>query len=116
MDAPEYLTDNLGVEERIALNTNQLEIAVLLHTVNRPRSYCTHGHMTVPMPQLQMDPVETIAGPIQPAQIRVLIEAADRAPHDRGPETMLTSSGRHCWQIGPASVLLRGPDWSKAFQ
>lgn len=67
------------------------------------------------MPRLEVKRVGTVAFPVQPAQVRALIEVAERAPYGKGPSTVLDTSVRNCWQIDSAAIRLGGQGWTVAF-
>ena len=52
-----------------------------------------------------------LAFPVPETQMRALIGAAERAPHGRGPETVIDRSVRDCWQIGAERIVLSGGAW-----
>ena len=99
----------------IEYNTEQSDIERLLQSVDRPGDYCVHSKLVSPMPRLEVKRVGTVAFPVQPAQVRALIEVAERAPYGKGPSTVLDTSVRNCWQIDSAAIRLGGQGWTVAF-
>lgn len=63
------------------------------------------------MPQVAVRNVGTIAIPVQHTQVRSLIAAAERAPFGRGPDTVLDTAVRDCWQISSRQVDVGGCGW-----
>ena len=100
----------------IKYNTEQRDIEELLESVDRPGDYCVHSKLVSPMPRLDVRHVGTVAFPVQPAQVRSLVEVAERAPYGKGPETVLDTSVRDCWQIDSAAIRLGGQGWTGAFR
>ena len=84
----------------------------LLRSIDRPGDFCasratvrTHGRGWRSMaPAL-------LSFPVPEAQVRTLIGAAERAPYGRGPDTLVDTSVRDCWQIGSTRVRLSGKTW-----
>ena len=55
-----------------------------------------------------------IALPLLPVQAEQLIAIAERAPYGRGTATIVDTSVRRTWQIGPDHVRLGGKHWQGA--
>ena len=103
-------------EDGLIYNSENSELALALASVERIGDYHVRGRLVAPPPWLQVDGVGTIAFPVQEAQVGSLVGAAERAPYGRGPETVLDTSVRDCWQIGAEKVLLRSPVWQETLQ
>lgn len=100
---------------QLAYNAEQIEIERLLRSCDRPGSYCVHSKLVSTMPRLDVEGVGTVAFPVQTAQVRSLIAVAERAPYGRGPETVLDTSVRDCWQIDGGAFQVGGAGWGGAF-
>jgi hypothetical protein len=87
------------------------QLADLLSTVQRPGDFYASGSMEILAPRLEVEGVGQIALPLLPVQARELIAIADRAPYGRGSETIVDTSVRRTWQIGPDRVRLGGKNW-----
>ncbi len=87
----------------------------LLRLVDRPGDFCVHGRLYAPMPRLEVDDVGMVAFPVPEAQLQRLIETAGQAPYGRGPETVIDTSVRDCWQIGAERIALSGGAWPETF-
>ena len=87
----------------------------LLRSVDRPGDFCAHGRLFAPMPRLVVEDVGVVSFPVPEAQARALIEAAERAPYGKGPETLVDASVRDCRQIDGARVRLEGGAWPDTF-
>ncbi|HEX5998694.1 MAG TPA: 2OG-Fe(II) oxygenase [Hyphomicrobiaceae bacterium] len=87
------------------------ELAELLSTVQRPGDFYATGRSAVLLPRLEIDGVGQVALPLLPVQAQQLIEVADQAPYGRGSETIVDTSVRRTWQIGPDRVRLDGKHW-----
>ncbi len=87
------------------------ELAELLSTVQRPGDFFASGRMELLPPRLTVDGVGQIALPLLPVQAEQLIALAERAPYGRGAATIVDTSVRRTWQIGPDRVRLDGKHW-----
>ena len=83
----------------------------LLRSIDRPGDYCTHGRLFAPMPRLEVEGVGLLSFPVPEAQVRALLERAERAPYGKGPETLVDPSVRDCRQIDPVRLRLGGAAW-----
>src|SRR5258708_37122728 len=80
------------------------ELAELLSTVQRPGDFFASGRLELLPPRLTVDGVGQIACPLLPVQAEQLIALAERAPYGRGVTTIVVTSVRRTWQIGPDRV------------
>src|SRR5258708_17585296 len=87
------------------------ELAELLSTVQRPGDFFASGRLELLPPRLMVDSVGQIALPLLPVQAEQLIALAERAPYGRGATTIVDTSVRRTWQIGPDRVRLDGKHW-----
>src|SRR5215470_3622801 len=87
------------------------ELAELLSTVQRPGDFFASGRLDLLPPRLTVDGVGQIALPLLPVQVEQLIAAAERAPYGRGEATIVDTSVRRTWQIGPDRVRVNGKHW-----
>jgi predicted 2-oxoglutarate/Fe(II)-dependent dioxygenase YbiX len=87
------------------------QLAELLSTVQRPGDFYASGRMEILAPRLEVEGVGQVALPLLPVQAQQLIKIAERAPYGRGPETIIDTSVRRTWQIGPDRVCLGGKHW-----
>ena len=87
----------------------------LLLSIDRPGDFCAHGRLLAPMPWLEVEGAGALSFPVPEAQVRALIEVAERAPYGKGSETLLDRSVRDCWQIDPGRVRLAGAAWPETF-
>ena len=83
----------------------------LLQSIDRPGDFCAHGRLFAPMPQLEVDGAGPLSFPVPEAQVRALIAVAERAPYGKGPDTLVDTSVRDCWQIDSTRVRLSGKAW-----
>jgi predicted 2-oxoglutarate/Fe(II)-dependent dioxygenase YbiX len=86
-------------------------LAELLDTVDRPGDFYATGRIETMAPRLEVEGVGQIALPLLPVQAKQLIAMASRAPYGRGPDTIVDTSVRRTWQIGPEQVRLAGKHW-----
>src|SRR5258706_14705563 len=87
------------------------ELAELLSAVQRPGDFFASGRMELLPPRLTVDGVGQIALPLLPVQAEQLIALAERAPYGRGVATIVDTSVRRTWQIGPDRVRLDDKHW-----
>ena len=87
----------------------------LLLSIDRPGDFCAHGRLFAPMPRLDVEGAGALSFPVPEAQVRALIAGAERAPYGKGPETLVDTSVRACWQIDPERVRLAGAAWRETF-
>ena len=86
-------------------------LETLLKSIDRPGDFFAHGRLFAPMPRLEVDGPGMLSFPVPEAQVRALIEVAERAPYGKGPDTLVDTSVRDCWQIDPEHVRLAGAAW-----
>ena len=87
----------------------------VLHSVDRPGEFCVHGRLYAPMPTLEVEGVGVLAFPVPESQLRTLIGVAERAPYGKGPQTVIDTTVRNCWQIGVERIGLSGGAWADTF-
>jgi hypothetical protein len=87
------------------------DLAALLCTVDRPGTFYASGRIEMLAPRLEVEGVGQVALPLLPVQAGQLIAVAKRAPYGRGSETIVDTSVRRTWQIGPDKVRLAGKRW-----
>ena len=87
------------------------ELRDLLSTVQQPGDFYASGRLELLAPRLVVEGVGQIAFPLLPVQAEQLIAMADRAPYGRGSATIVDTSVRRTWQIGPDQVRLSGKHW-----
>jgi predicted 2-oxoglutarate/Fe(II)-dependent dioxygenase YbiX len=86
-------------------------LAELLQQARRPGDFYTHGTTALLAPSLSVDGVGPIALPLLPVQAEQLVAVAERAPYGRGPNTIIDTSVRNTWQIGPDRAHIGGRRW-----
>ena len=104
----------MGVPD-IEYGTGHARLEKLLRSIDRPGDFCAHGRLFAPMPRLEVEGAGMVSFPVPEAQARALIEAAERAPYGKGPETLVDASVRDCWQIDAEKVRLGGSAWPETF-
>ena len=88
-------------------------IEKLLRKVDRPGDYVVHGSLVVPMPRVELASVGVVPFPVNESVAASLLEVAEQAPYGRGPDTLVDTSVRNCWQIDSAKVRIGGAGWKK---
>ncbi len=92
------------------------ELAELLEKADRPADFCVSGVAETFPPALKVEGVGSIALPLLPVQARELIAAAERAPYGKGPDTIVDTAVRNCWQMEPDRVTIGGRHWPATMQ
>jgi hypothetical protein len=85
------------------------KLAELLGTVQRPGDFYVSGRVDEPAPRLEVEGVGQVGLPLLAVQAEQRVATADRAPYGRGTETIVDTSVRRTWQIGPDQVRLGAP-------
>jgi hypothetical protein len=87
----------------------------VLAGVARPGNFYVSGAVEVPMPQVSIEDFGMLSFPVPDQQIAVLLHHAERAPYDRGAQTILDTSVRCVWQIAAGKVRIAGKSWPANF-
>jgi hypothetical protein len=90
--------------------------ADVLSAVTRPADFFATGTEQILAPGLVVEGVGPVALPLLPTQATQLIEAAERAPYGRGPDTVTDISVRRTWQIDADHVRLTSKHWPNTLQ
>ena len=104
-----------NLEEVTEFDERLADLSALISSVDRPGEYCMQGHVSVPMPRLEVEGVGMLSFPIPPSQADQLVACAESAPYGRGQETIVDRSVRNCWQIAAGAVSLGGRTWPETF-
>ena len=72
----------MGIDIEYNMDNSPLE--KLLLSINRPGDFYAHGRMFVPMPKLEVENIGVLSFPVPEAQVRALINTAERAPYGKG--------------------------------
>lgn len=92
------------------------DIAELLETVTRPGDFCTSGTVELLAPSLTIDGIGQISLPLLPVQAEQIAAAAEQAPYGRGQDTLVDTSVRRTWQLGPDKVHIQGRHWPRTLE
>ena len=103
----------MGIDIEYNMDNSPLE--KLLLSINRPGDFYAHGRMFVPMPKLEVENIGVLSFPVPEAQIRALINTAERAPYGKGTDTLVDTTVRDCWQIDGMSIDMGGAMWDDTF-
>ena len=103
------------LNEVIEFDERLTALSGLIGSVARPGDYCVHGRLFAPMPRIEAGTAGVLSFPIPPAQARMLIANADRAPYGRGHETVVDPSVRDCWQLASDKLRVAGRAWAETF-
>ena len=103
----------MGLDIEYGVDNTPLENLML--SISRPGDFYAHGRMFVPMPKLEVENVGVLSLPVPDAQVRALINSAERAPYGKGTDTLVDTSVRDCWQIDGMSIDVGGGMWDDTF-
>ena len=92
------------------------ELAALLGKADRAGDFCTSGTAELLAPSLTVEGVGPISLPLLPVQAAQLVAAAEQAPYGKGPDTIVDTTVRNNWQIGPDRVKIAGRHWPKTLE
>lgn len=95
------------------MSSTAIQLSKILRKAKRPGDFCAGGTTELLPPSLSVDGVGPIALPLLPAQAEQLVAAAERAPYGLGPDTIVDTSVRNTWQIGPDQVRIAGRHWPR---
>ncbi|MDO9713651.1 2OG-Fe(II) oxygenase [Paracraurococcus lichenis] len=98
------------------MTTIPADLAALLATVRRPGDFFAAGTAELLAPLLEVEGVGPVALPLLPTQAGQLAAVAEPAPYGRGAETLIDPAVRHCRQIGPDRVHIRGRHWARTLE
>lgn len=88
----------------------------ILTKVRRPGDFFVSGRLEIPMPRVEVDSVGVLSFPVPGEQIERIIQRAQRAPYGRGEKTIVDTSVRKVWQVGPDKVRLGGKSWPSTLE
>lgn len=95
------------------MSSTAVRLAEILRKVRRAGDFCVGGTTELLPPSLSVDGVGLIALPLLSHQAEQLVAAAERAPYGLGPDTIIDTSVRNTWQIGPDRVRIGGRHWPR---
>ncbi len=101
---------------QIEYNHDFTHLEKALKAIDRPGDYFTAGRVEGSPPRMSVSGVGLVAFPILDAQVRSLVDASERAPYGRGPDTLVDTTVRDCWQISANRVRLSGTAWTRTLQ
>jgi len=88
------------------------KLSEALSQIDRPGSFCVSGDSPVLLPGLEVKGLGPIGLPLTVQQAQELKEHCDQAPHGKGTKTVVDTSVRRVWRMGPDRFSLTNPDWN----
>jgi predicted 2-oxoglutarate/Fe(II)-dependent dioxygenase YbiX len=65
------------------------------------------------MPAIVVEGIGRLAFPVLPAQVDLLVGAAEAAPYGRGAATLVDRDVRRTWQLDPGRIRISGKRWAE---
>src|SRR5262245_34135772 len=92
------------------------ELIRALAKIDRPGTFAVSGSAPVILPGLEVDGLGPIGLPLAPAQAGALQALCEQAPYGKGEQTLVDTSVRRVWRLGPGRFALTNPDWGAFLQ
>jgi hypothetical protein len=89
------------------------KLSEALSQIDRPGSFCVDGSVRAFLPGLEVAGLGPIGLPLTVQQAHELIGYCDQAPHGKGTKTVVDTSVRRVWRIGPDRFSLTNPEWDR---
>ena len=100
----------------IEYNRQLKPFEALLSGVRQPGDFFVSGTVEIPMPRVEVKGAGTLSFPVPDVQIAAIVRRAERAPYGKGEKTIVDTSVRNVWQIGPGQVEIAGKSWGANFE
>ncbi|MFT6321709.1 MAG: hypothetical protein ACJAT4_002639 [Granulosicoccus sp.] len=89
------------------------KILATLNTIEGNGTFATSGvHKFIP-PGLQIKGIGEVGFPLNPIQIKAMIQVAKKAPFGKGMETITDTAVRSAWEIDANQLTFNHKDWKK---
>lgn len=105
----------LGIDEHIILGVESMDQPVVqkvLASLPAALDFAAAGSIEGTLPEVFIQGVGDLALPCRPATVRKVIDLCEIAPYGRGEETLVDTSVRKVWQLGPAKVEIGPVRWN----
>jgi hypothetical protein len=89
------------------------KLSEALSQIDRPGSFCVSGDVPSLLPGLEIEGLGPIGLPLTGQQAEELKTHCDQAPHGKGTQTIVDTSVRRVWRLGPDRFSLTNPDWNQ---
>lgn len=89
------------------------QLGLALVKIDRPGSFCIRGSVPAVFPGLEVEQLGSIGLPLTAKQAKELVKHCDQAPHGKGEKTVVDTSVRRVWRMGPDRFSLTNPDWKR---
>jgi 2OG-Fe(II) oxygenase superfamily len=89
------------------------KLSEALSQIDRPGSFCVSGEVPSVLPGLEVAGLGPIGLPLTVQQAEELKTHCDQAPHGKGTQTVVDTSVRRVWRMGPDRFSLTNPDWDR---
>ena len=81
-------------------------------TASGAGDFCTSGQLSDVAIKLDVKKLGTVRVPVAPRRARQLIEHCTLAPYGLGSKTIVDTSVRNVWELGPRKFKIVSPDWN----
>ncbi|EGG22890.1 serine/threonine protein kinase [Cavenderia fasciculata] len=112
-DIADYLYD-----DQFQYNNELERLEEIINTSKASKGdyYCTGTSQEMSLPSITIEGIEgKLSYPIQPVQVRQLVEKATRAPYGKGTETIIDLAVRKVWQIPATDIKIVSKRWNVSF-
>jgi hypothetical protein len=89
------------------------QLSEALSQIDRPGSFCASGSVPGVLPGLEVDGLGPIRLPLTASAAKELIKRCEQAPYGKGTQTLVDTSVRRVWRLGPDRFRLTNPGWKR---
>src|SRR3954468_10398209 len=84
-----------------------------LRKVDRPGTFCASGSVPAILPGLEVEGLGPVGLPLTVRQAKELKKLCHQAPYGKGEQTLVDTSVRRVWRLGPDRFALTNPAWKQ---
>ena len=95
------------------MNTTEKELMALLASIQGNGSFETSGVKNFTLPGLRIEGVGEIGLPLNPVQLKEIINLARKAPFGKGSQTVTDTSVRSAWEVDADQLSFHHKAWKK---
>ena len=87
-----------------------------LSKIDRPGTFCVSGSVPAVLPGLEVEGLGPIGLPLTAKTAKELKKQCEQAPYGKGTETLVDTSVRRVWRMGPGRFSLTNPEWKRLIE